>query len=284
MSGPAIARRSPELAARYPRHATAVPKPDDQFRAHRHGAALADYQTHEMGPGPPPTQGHEVDQDDRTAAVRGGELGFENQRIAPVAAPETRVRVRSCGSWRDSPMAIVRVAQQRGKTRPRVEAGPAEPVDGAVLGDERGRLAVTDERVILDATRHECSSLEIVDDLDVARPMNEMGARKLKPCRSPSDRWERVSGAIQVVRRSGPAPIPPRLKSKQVAYSQCPSTLLLLTLESNRKHRQDSIVFGSALRSDHNVLKSSQEAPHSTIDLAPWSPNFVTSETTSSST
>jgi hypothetical protein len=45
--------------------------------------------------------------------------------------------------------------------------------DGAVLEDERGRLAVTDERVILDATRHECSSLEIVDDLGVARPMDE---------------------------------------------------------------------------------------------------------------
>src|SRR3984893_838014 len=141
-----------------------------------------------MGAGPPPAQGHEVDQDDRTAAVGGGELGFEDKRVAPVAAPDPRVRVRSCGGWGNPPTALVRVAQQGRQTRPRVEAGPAEPVDGAVLGDERSRLAVTDERVILDATRHECSSLEIVDDLGAPlttapAPLGAKSAAEPRPVR-----------------------------------------------------------------------------------------------------
>ena len=83
------------LAACYPRPPTAVPEPDDQFHAHRHSASLADHQTHELGPGAPPAHGHEVDQDDRTAAVSRRKLGFEDQRVAPVAAPEPRARFRS---------------------------------------------------------------------------------------------------------------------------------------------------------------------------------------------
>src|SRR5262249_9114434 len=104
-------------------------------------------------------QGHEVDQDDRTAAVGSGELGFENERVAPIPARAPHVRLRTCGC-RDPPMAVVRTPQQRRKTCLRVEAGPAQPVDGAVLGDERGRLAVTDQRIVLDAARHDGSDLQ----------------------------------------------------------------------------------------------------------------------------
>src|SRR5262245_13338959 len=142
------------LVARDPRRPTAVSEADDQFHAHRHAAALADDQTHEMRRGPLAAQGHEVDQDDRTAAVGGGEFGFENERVAPIPARAPHVRLRTCG-WRDPPMAVVRTPQQRRKTCLRVEAGPAQPVDGAVLGDERGRLAVTDQRIVLDAARHD---------------------------------------------------------------------------------------------------------------------------------
>lgn len=79
-----------------------------------------------------------------------------DQCVPPVAARDPPVRVRCCGGrGRDPPAAVVRVAQQRGKARPRVEARPAQPVDGAVLGDDGGRLAVTDEGVILDAARPE---------------------------------------------------------------------------------------------------------------------------------
>ena len=150
----------PGFAARHPRRPSAVSEPDDQLRAHRHNTAAADDETHEVGPGPLPTQGHEVDHDDG-AAIGGGELGFEDQRAAPVAAPGPHARLRFRGGWRDPPTAIARVAQQRRETRPGIEAGPAEPVDRAVLGDERGGLAIADERVILDATRHENSTFEI---------------------------------------------------------------------------------------------------------------------------
>ena len=49
------------------------------------------------------------------------------------------------------------------KHAPASKRGPAEPVDGTVLGDKRGRLAVTNEYLILDATRHGCLCLEIDD-------------------------------------------------------------------------------------------------------------------------
>ena len=87
---------------------------------------------------------------------------------------------------------------------------------------------------------------QIVDDLDVARPMIEMGARKLKPCRSPSDRWERVNGAIQVVRRSGPAPLS-LIEVKASGVQSVPIHSVITYVKVYRKHREDSIVFGSAL-------------------------------------
>ena len=155
----------PAVAARHPRRPSAISKPDDQLRAHRHNAALTNDETHELGPGPLPTQGHEIDHDD-SAAIGGGELGFENQCAAPIAAPGPHARLRFPGGWRDPPTAIARVAQQRREARPRIEAGPTEPIDRAVLGDERGGLAIANQRVILDATRHEYSTCEIC----VARP------------------------------------------------------------------------------------------------------------------
>ena len=118
----------PGFVAGYPRRPSAVPKSDDQFRAHRHNAALTDDETHELGRGPLPAQRHEVDHDD-SAAIGGGEFGFEDQRAAPIAAPGPHARVRFHGGWRDPPTAIPRVAQQRREARPRIEAGPTKPVD-----------------------------------------------------------------------------------------------------------------------------------------------------------
>ena len=45
---------------------------------------------------------------------------------------------------------FVGVAEQRGEARAGVEAGSAQPVDAAVVADERGGLGVADERVPLD--------------------------------------------------------------------------------------------------------------------------------------
>src|SRR5262249_26055599 len=70
------------------------------------------------------------------------------------------------------------------QNRPRVEAGPAEPVDGAVLGDQRGRFAITDERVILDATRHESSSLLGIGSTGVAPMPSLRKATGAPPARS----------------------------------------------------------------------------------------------------
>src|SRR6516165_11588241 len=60
---------------------------------------------------------------------------FEDQRVVRVAAAD--FDVGSDGRRCDRPTAMVRVAKQFGKTCCRVEAGPAEPVDGAAFGDER---------------------------------------------------------------------------------------------------------------------------------------------------
>ena len=47
--------------------------------------------------------------------------------------------------------AISRIAEQSREARVGIEARQAQPVDGAVVGDERRGLGVTDERVLLDA-------------------------------------------------------------------------------------------------------------------------------------
>src|SRR6185369_8533058 len=50
--------------------------------------------------------------------------------------------------------AVLARAEQGGEARIRVEARPAQPVDRAVTADQRGALAVADERIVLDAKRH----------------------------------------------------------------------------------------------------------------------------------
>ena len=68
------------------------------------------------------------------------------------------VRCRPPGR-RDLPPAVVAVAEQRREHRARVEAGHAEPVDRAVLADQRRGLRVADERVVLDPLGHACQDL-----------------------------------------------------------------------------------------------------------------------------
>jgi hypothetical protein len=52
--------------------------------------------------------------------------------------------------WCEQPSAVVLVAQQRGETCARVESRPAEPIDGSVARDERRRLTIADDCVVLD--------------------------------------------------------------------------------------------------------------------------------------
>ena len=54
---------------------------------------------------------------------------------------------------REQPAAVPLVAEQRREAGVRVEAGQAEPVDRAVAADERSRLQVADQAVVLELHR-----------------------------------------------------------------------------------------------------------------------------------
>jgi hypothetical protein len=63
-------------------------------------------------------QGQEVDQ--RDLAIGRDEIGFQDQRIGPIAAgdPDT------AGGWRDAPPSVAGVPEKSGKTRAGVKARP----------------------------------------------------------------------------------------------------------------------------------------------------------------
>ena len=87
---------------------------------------------------------HRVDDAQRSAS--GGERRLEHVGAGQVTARRFE-RVDGTQLERPSaPRIEDRAAQARG-----VEIREAEPVDGAVSGDERGRSSVADDRVILDA-------------------------------------------------------------------------------------------------------------------------------------
>src|SRR4029079_13125616 len=84
---------------------------------------------------------HEVEHARDRAALRlPGRL--EDERVVEVAAGARRGRGRG-----EQPAAAVRAAEQRGEAGAGVEAGEAEPVDGAASVDERRGLEVAEQRV-----------------------------------------------------------------------------------------------------------------------------------------
>jgi len=87
---------------------------------------------------------------DRDGAGVRLEPGLEHERVVPVA-PLDRARPVA---RREPPAPMLGAAQQGGKAGGGVEAGHAEPIDGAGARDERGGLAVADERVVLDGVGH----------------------------------------------------------------------------------------------------------------------------------
>jgi len=87
---------------------------------------------------------HEVDR--AHTAVRGLELGLEDERVVPVPA---RV-VRDLAARRQRPVAILGSAEERREARARIEAGKAAPVDRAAAVDERRRLEIPEQCVVLD--------------------------------------------------------------------------------------------------------------------------------------
>ena len=91
---------------------------------------------------------HEVDQANRP--VGRVELGLEDHRGTPVPPPG----VCDLRLGAERPVAVLRVAEQLCEARPRVETGEARPVDRPVSRDERGRLQVADQAVVLDPLSH----------------------------------------------------------------------------------------------------------------------------------
>src|SRR5260221_7192919 len=132
-----------QIGAAHPRDDGAVIEADEELGSHLDFAATSANDPQEIGS--VVVRGHEVDQ--RDGAALGLEGRLENQGLVDVAATD----FRHTADWRDPPAAEFGAAEYRGETGSGIEAWPAEPVDGAVDGDERGRLAVADEGVVLES-------------------------------------------------------------------------------------------------------------------------------------
>src|SRR6266699_280838 len=65
-------------------------------------------------------------------------------------------------------MAVIFGAEKRRKASIRIEPRPTQPIERAIARDQRSRLAIADQRVILDTRRHADLWPEIDDDLDLA--------------------------------------------------------------------------------------------------------------------
>src|ERR1700731_4634711 len=125
----------------------ALPK---QTRSHRPSAGLmishAVNQTHEIGA--VIARRHEVDELDR--AICCLEDRHEDKRAIELAS----CNPGSWVYWRDEPSSVLRSAKQGSEARARIETGPAKPVDGQVAPYEGRRLAIADDRIILNVQRH----------------------------------------------------------------------------------------------------------------------------------
>ncbi len=134
------------LEPRDPGHDGAIPEAQHQLAAHRDPPALADHQPDHVRMAA--AQRHEIDEGD--GALARFEARFEDQRAVAVAPRHARPAVPRC----NPPASVVLAAQERGKAGVGIEARPAQPVDRAVASDQRGRLAVADQGVVLDAGGH----------------------------------------------------------------------------------------------------------------------------------
>ena len=140
-SGPAIATRAC-VDPPHPRHDLAVVEADHELGAHRHLAVEALDDPHDVRRAA--TRRHEVDRAHRSLVGLVDRL--QDQRVVAVPAR----RPVNAGRRREQPAAVIGVAEQRREARTRVEAREAAPVDRPVAADERRRLQVADERVVLD--------------------------------------------------------------------------------------------------------------------------------------
>src|SRR5215468_6829856 len=90
---------------------------------------------------------HEIDQGD--SAIRGLENRVQHHRVVAVGAADPWLRIGGT----DTPSSMLERTEQSGKTRVAVEARQAQPVDGPVAANERGRPAIADQGIVLDRER-----------------------------------------------------------------------------------------------------------------------------------
>ncbi len=131
--------------APHPGHDPAVAEADHELRAHAHPPREPFDDAHDVRR--VAAWRHEVDHAD--APLCGLPLGLENERRVAVAADRARRLDR-----RDEPAPVTPVSEQRREAGVRVEAREAAPVDRPLAMDERRRLEVRDERVVLDQACH----------------------------------------------------------------------------------------------------------------------------------
>ena len=168
-----------------PGHHLAVVEPEPEHAVHRHRAGDALDDPHDVRR--LVTWRHAVDHPD--GAVRGLPERLQHERVAPVLP----VRAGAAGGRREQPVPVLVVAEQRGEAGRRVEVRQAQPVDRPVPADQRRRVQVAQQRIVLDpathhvfvpsaAARRACSG-----DLALSRGRRGSGRpRCARPRRSPS--------------------------------------------------------------------------------------------------
>ena len=87
---------------------------------------------------------HEIDELDRPIA--GLEQCYEDQRAVDITALDPGIGI----GRRDQPAAVLGLAEKRRKAGAGIKARPTKPVDRAVARNQRGRGAVSDQRIVLD--------------------------------------------------------------------------------------------------------------------------------------
>ncbi|GJE46333.1 hypothetical protein AEGHOMDF_5536 [Methylobacterium soli] len=125
------------------------------------GRAVVEAQRQIHPHGDPPV--HTLDEADQVRAVADrhvvGDQDFALPGRVAGLEDEGAVAVASAGldvlrHGRETPEAVLWRAEQRGEAGGGVEVRKAQPVDAALPADQRGRVAIADERVILDPGRH----------------------------------------------------------------------------------------------------------------------------------
>ena len=136
--------------AMHPRNGDAVIESHDEIHAHRHAAAHAIDDPHDVVAIRP--QRHAIG--DAYSAVCGLDLRFENQRAIAIPAAHCTV----AADRRNLEASVTAPSQECREARRTVESRQAQPVDRTVARNKRGGSHVADQCVVFDVRRHRLST------------------------------------------------------------------------------------------------------------------------------